>query len=306
MVSCEYYIELLSAGLDEQLTQEQERELADHLVSCPACRELGPQLAAAHAAFAGLEELEAPEGFARGVMDRIRAEESRKKIVPLFRRPQVRALGGLAACAVLCVGIFGGGMVRSDSKKEAMAPAAEAPMASAPSAVSSPASAPAEARDNTVFESEYAMGCELAPAESGEEQKEVPHVSMPLSGEKLPVDSVSYLRLSWSGEDIPSTLAVLEQSGDLEALLGEAHGWQTQELKDRVDCAIEEGPLLAVLVVEPSSSVSHEVDAVTEDLVVLRRIVPEAGDCDMAAWLILIGVDEPVSFDTAPELIFVS
>ena len=31
MASCEYYIELLSAGLDGQLTQEQERELADHL-----------------------------------------------------------------------------------------------------------------------------------------------------------------------------------------------------------------------------------------------------------------------------------
>ena len=100
MKPCEYYIELLSAGLDGMLSDEQEQELAEHLAACPACRELGPQLVAAHAAFPQMEELQAPEGFAEGVMARVRAEEKAKpKVVPFFRRPAVKSLSALAACA---------------------------------------------------------------------------------------------------------------------------------------------------------------------------------------------------------------
>ena len=81
MATCEYYIELISAGLDGQLSEEQELELANHLVTCPACREIGVQLAAAHAALGGMEEIPAPEGFSAGVMNRIRAEEAKKQKV---------------------------------------------------------------------------------------------------------------------------------------------------------------------------------------------------------------------------------
>ena len=48
--------------------------------------------------------------------------QSKPKVIPLWRRPQVRALAGLAACALLCIGIYrslpqdgnlSGGMVTS-------------------------------------------------------------------------------------------------------------------------------------------------------------------------------------------------
>ena len=106
MASCEYYIELLSAGLDGELSQEQEQELARHLLECPYCREIGPQLAAAHAAFANLEEIPAPQGFAEGVMKEIRSREKGPKVVPLFKRPVWKGLAGLAACCVLCFGLY--------------------------------------------------------------------------------------------------------------------------------------------------------------------------------------------------------
>ena len=111
MASCDYYIELLSAGLDAQLTAEQEQELAQHLVECPACRELGPQLVAAHAAFADLEEVPAPEGFAEGVMERVRIRENRPKVVPLFKRPVWKAVAGLVACCILCFGVYQSGLL---------------------------------------------------------------------------------------------------------------------------------------------------------------------------------------------------
>lgn len=105
-VNCGKYLELLSARLDGVLTEAEERELEAHLESCPACRAAGAQLAALPPAFAELEDILAPEGFTRDVMDRIRESEP-GKTVPLFRRPQFKVLAGLAACAVLAVGLYG-------------------------------------------------------------------------------------------------------------------------------------------------------------------------------------------------------
>lgn len=114
-MACDRYLELLSARLDGALTEAEERELEEHLAACPDCRAVGAQLSALQGAFPELEEDAPPEGFARSVMERIRAEE-RKKVIPLFKRPQVRALAGLAACLVLVVGIYGISQLRSQEK----------------------------------------------------------------------------------------------------------------------------------------------------------------------------------------------
>ena len=105
-MDCDNYLELLSLRLDGALTEEEERELEAHMAVCPDCRAAGAQLAALRSAFDEWEDVSAPEGFAQGVMDRIRAEESRPKVIPLFKRPQFRALAGLAACLVLVVGLY--------------------------------------------------------------------------------------------------------------------------------------------------------------------------------------------------------
>lgn len=105
-VRCEEALELLSARLDGELTAQEERELEDHLSVCPACRELGKELSALHFSFEELEDEQAPEDLAARVMERVRGLEREKKAIPLFRRPQVRALAGLAACAVVCAGLY--------------------------------------------------------------------------------------------------------------------------------------------------------------------------------------------------------
>lgn len=107
-MDCADYLELLSAQLDGELTDGEERALSAHLETCPACRELARQLAGLHQDCSQLEELEAPGGFAQGVMEKIRGE---RRVLPLFRRPRVKTLAGLAACAVLCVGLYGAGQL---------------------------------------------------------------------------------------------------------------------------------------------------------------------------------------------------
>ena len=105
-VVCDRYYELLSARVDRELTRDEAEEVELHLVGCAQCRIVWEQMEEAREAFAHLEEVPAPEGFAQGVLDRIRAEE-KPKVIPLFKRPQVRALAGLAACLVLVAGLYG-------------------------------------------------------------------------------------------------------------------------------------------------------------------------------------------------------
>lgn len=116
-MACDKYLELLALRLDGPLSVEEERALEFHLNACPDCRAAGAQLAALQGAFPELEEVSAPEGFARGVMDRI-WEETSPKVIPLFKRPQVRALAGLAACLVLVVGLYGASRPHNLDKTE--------------------------------------------------------------------------------------------------------------------------------------------------------------------------------------------
>ena len=113
----ERLIENMSAWMDGELPDiastpeaggpdDLELEVAEHQACCPSCRDLFEELKELRAGFETLPEPDPPEGFAQGVMDRIRAAE-KPKVIPLFKRPQVRALAGLAACLVLVAGLYG-------------------------------------------------------------------------------------------------------------------------------------------------------------------------------------------------------
>ena len=111
-MACQRYYELISARLDGELSDGEERELEAHLKDCPGCRALAEQLSGLHEEFSALEEFSAPDGFVRGVMDQVRAQEQkRNKVIPLFRRPQFKAVAGLAACLALCAGLYGAGQL---------------------------------------------------------------------------------------------------------------------------------------------------------------------------------------------------
>ena len=114
---CEDYTELLSARLDGELTVEEENALEEHLAHCPDCRAVAQELESIHLSFESLEPVPAPEHFARDVM----AEIEGPRVVPLFRRPAFKSMAGLAACLVLCVGLWQGGMFRQEQNVPAEA-----------------------------------------------------------------------------------------------------------------------------------------------------------------------------------------
>lgn len=139
MEICEQCSEWISARLDGELTGREEQELEAHLTRCPRCRALAERMEAVHAAFPLLEEYQVPEGFAAGVMDRVRAQKAPTvKVVPLFRRPGFRAAASLAACAVLCLGLYQAGSFQSRNS----AGAAGAAMADSSLAAAEPGEAP--------------------------------------------------------------------------------------------------------------------------------------------------------------------
>lgn len=108
MADCEFYQELISQALDGALDAQAQQALEQHMEQCADCRRLEQQLRQIHSALSALEEQRVPDGFAQGVMARIQALEqpAPANVIPFFRRPQVRALGSIAACAVLCLGLW--------------------------------------------------------------------------------------------------------------------------------------------------------------------------------------------------------
>lgn len=122
MISCERAWELLSQQLDEPLSPQEKLELEEHLAACPSCRKDKEELEQMDQALRNLGEIQAPADFTQRVMAQVQQTQSKPKVIPLWRRPQVRALAGLAACALLCIGIYrslpqdgnlSGGMVTS-------------------------------------------------------------------------------------------------------------------------------------------------------------------------------------------------
>ena len=132
VISCERAWELLSRQMDEPLSPQEEGELAEHLAACSSCRADREELEQLRGALQNLEEIPAPADFTARVMDQVRAEPRQSpKVLPLWRRPQMRALAGLAACALLCIGIYravpqggglSGGMVAASDLSPAQQP----------------------------------------------------------------------------------------------------------------------------------------------------------------------------------------
>ena len=101
--NCEDSLEQISRGLDGDLTPQEQTALEEHLAACPQCRALARELTELHQLMGELEETPAPDTLAPSVMAAIRRE---KKPVPLGLRPWFRTVGGLAACAVICLGQY--------------------------------------------------------------------------------------------------------------------------------------------------------------------------------------------------------
>lgn len=133
MSRCEKYIEMAGLYLDGELDAEGQKELLGHIRSCAACRSYYETM---RAVSLSLGEVSAPEGFAAGVMDAVRAakrEADNGEAEPAVRaKPRRRIsplkIGALAACMALIVAagvkvganIGGGDAATGDENRPAM------------------------------------------------------------------------------------------------------------------------------------------------------------------------------------------
>lgn len=129
MKYCEEYAALLDLFADGELTGPEMERVRDHLETCPGCRAYVDDALAIRAGFPDVEETVVPEGFAEGVMARVREDAAAKdkKIVELKRRGVRRWIGTAAALAACCALVI---LVRTGpgfagQTKDAAAPAGD-------------------------------------------------------------------------------------------------------------------------------------------------------------------------------------
>ena len=239
-MSCERYLDLISARLDGPLSPADEAELTAHLNTCPECRAIARDLERVHAELTGCA-VAPPAELAEGIMKSIRGQRA-------ARRRTFRQFGALAACLVLCVGLF---------------------TLTRPEPAETPGGVPDMAR----------------------------HVQPFALTDWLSFSNEQRLRLSGMSTSFEPTADLL---GSAEALSQYLARFPYNDLTAVTETYGEDyfrtHRLLAVVVCEPSSSITHTVSSLTEDTVTVLRHVPEAGDCDEALWLILAEVD-----GTGPE-----
>ena len=260
-MNCKESPQWISDWMDGALQPLEERMLMAHLEQCPECAALWEQLTALHTACSDLPELSAHEGFAQGVMARIREEgtpkmerkEPQAKVVPLFRRKQVRALAGMAACAVLCFGL-GRIDLMTNGKKAEGAPMVSMPMMSAP----------------MELERVAPMGIEV---DSGMEEVEG---VMPAAAPESTVveDCVEEANASQLAvHDVILTLESLPLGW--EEILGAETDWQTVQEGLRV-CTVtrEQGEAMLALALE--QGIAHQIRELTQEQMVWEvQIQPE-------------------------------
>lgn len=103
MLSCDNYKALISALIDDEISDADRVSLMAHLVECEECRLYWEDQIAIHEAVADLTAA-VPVGFAESVMARVRVtkQEQVRKVISFPKR-----FAGLAACcAVVILGIF--------------------------------------------------------------------------------------------------------------------------------------------------------------------------------------------------------
>ncbi len=277
-MSCERYLDLLSARLDGALTQEEERELMQHLQDCDACRAIARELEDIHSALAETPQVQPPKELAQGVMERIRAQRT-------ARRTSMRRLGTLAAALVLCVGLY--------PLLQAMAPAGNTGMVMETADAEAPMQSARYAEQETAADGALLDAAAEKGKTSGQTQNSQAASRNTQEYKYAAATQGKKLRLSDTDGPDKAEAWVVDSVQALEEFLAPLDGEALSEVTREYDAEFfRTGRLLAVVVREPSGSIVHEVTGLDEVQVWVKRRVPQAGDSDMACWLILAEGDE--------------
>lgn len=281
-MACKEYHELMSAALDGELTAEERRRLDGHLSVCPECSRLFADLSACSDAMRS-SDCEVPAGLKEWIMADLPAQQRTKqgKVLRLKRWIPVAA----AACLALVIALVPGHNHLNDSGADPLA---------ARSVQDSPI--PQLNAEEPDTPGDYASG--TVPAVPGA----VPSVGEP---ECYMLENRQTIAVSYGATPTPGA-RIIGSTDTLEAYLAQfgatEYGSDDQPLPiaelEALRAACDEEffrtrRLLCVVVEAPSGSNRYELAAqgLSDSAVTVLAHIPEAGTCDMAAWLLTAEVD---------------
>lgn len=286
-MDCNRYTELISAALDGELTAEERCALDGHLAACPECARLLRTLSDNAKAMRELD-CEVPADLKERIMANLPAQQSGKhgRVIRWKRWIPVAA----AACLALVVTLVPG---RDTMTEPAAKDSVDMRFSQESCAPQSQVNDSDAAMDNASAAVSEAPGSALVGYAYGRESDRcmlenprtiaVSYGSTPAPGaiiigstEALEAYLAQFGAVEYSGEDDPLPIAGLDE---LRAACDEEF-FRTRRL-------------LCVVVEASSGSARYELDpqGLSDGAVTVLAHVPEAGTCDMAAWLLTAEVD---------------
>ena len=169
MLTCEDALERMSQALDGPLPLEERQALEEHLESCPECRAAYGVLFQMEDALREIGETPAPAELSARVMEQIQAEAApARRPASRWNRAGWRNLAGLAACAVLCLGLWHGAGLGSREN------VVDEPSAASQSAGQEDASSRGLLDEMEPAQEEDPAGAQPAPAQADAPEEEAP------------------------------------------------------------------------------------------------------------------------------------
>ena len=152
MRECHEYIDLLTAQLDGQISEAEERELFEHLLACPECRMIQADLLELSDTLSEMQ-VTPPADLSERIMSAVAAEK-KAKIIPFYKRKNFLSSVITAAAMFAILVVVGGNLNHLLGGNSAPIPAAPAAAAPTAATAQAPEAPPASA------------GTESAPAPS--------------------------------------------------------------------------------------------------------------------------------------------
>lgn len=300
-MDCDRYTELISAALDGELTAEERRALDSHLSVCPECARLFRTLSD-HAKAMRELDCEVPADLKERIMANLPAQQGVKhgRILRWKRWIPVAA----AACLALVVALTPGHDAMNESG------------ANAPMAVRSPQESCAPQTQSDDFGAAVDSAPAAAPETPGSVSAGCEYGS---ESEHYMLENRQTIAVSYGSTPAPGA-TIIGSTDALEAYLSQFGAVEYSEEDDplpiaeldelRAACDEEffrTRRLLCVVVEASSGSIRYELDpqGLSDTAVTVRMHVPEAGTCDMAAWLLTAEVDTMWEDDCVLDVSFV-
>ena len=102
---CNDYEELISRGIDHELTKEEEEQLVAHLKTCEMCQKEYGKLLQLKKWLNNLEEEPLPKQFHQDLMSKVRQSQNNRLLSLSRLKSSWQSISAVAACLVIAIGV---------------------------------------------------------------------------------------------------------------------------------------------------------------------------------------------------------